>query len=559
MRPRHRSYRNGGGGGSGLVVASSVAYGVGGVALAAAAVGAVVAYATLTHTPRRRVGVSREQWVAAVAESGAVTGFDTLVHEIAQRGVEPELRSEAWPFLLGVFSPESTYEERRRQHALMVQQHQQLLLQCQGLEAALRDCVRGRDAAAAAGAGAEPGGGEGGAAAAGGGGGGGPPHELPAQVVQFAEAHRIIVIDAVRTDFRRASVAAIYSSAAADGGGGDDEGDGGGGGGGGRGGACTLFGAAPLADPTVLSWVSGWLGSHPGGVWGGGRRLWVSEAAQTVLDGSGHLGPEGRRQAARLVALLSAYAVFDPETGYCQGMSDLAMPLLVLLDDDALAFWCFAALMRTFGARANFAVDEAGMFSQLRGLGVALGRADRVLAHKLRVMGAGDCHFAYRMAVVLMRRDLPLGQAMTLWELLWADARRQLLQRRQRGAGARGVPPGLAPAGSVTASLDGGDGGGGGSDGDPKAALKRAQAAKEAARVAAAEGEDAGFLAAAFSELFVHFLASVAVGARRRVLDECAGPDDAMRLFHSLKSIDFWECVSRAHVLRAAGASRKHR
>jgi len=91
-------------------------------------------------------------------------------------------------------------------------------------------------------------------------------------------------------------------------------------------------------------------------------------------------------------------------------MSDLATPLLVLFEDDALAFWCFAALMRTFGARANFAVDESGIFAQLRGLSGVLARADKVLAHKLTAMGAGDCHFAYRMVVVLMRRDLPLAQ-----------------------------------------------------------------------------------------------------------------------------------------------------
>lgn len=91
-------------------------------------------------------------------------------------------------------------------------------------------------------------------------------------------------------------------------------------------------------------------------------------------------------------------------------MSDLATPLLVLFDDDALAFWAFAALMRAFGARGNFAVDESGIFSQLRALAGALGRADRVLAHKLRALGAADCHFAYRMVVVLMRRDLPLAQ-----------------------------------------------------------------------------------------------------------------------------------------------------
>jgi hypothetical protein len=267
-------------------------------------------------------------------------------------------------------------------------------------------------------------------------------------------------------------------------------------------------------------------------------------------------------------------------------MSDLAMPLLVLFDDDALAFWCFAALMRTFGARGNFAVDESGIFSQLRALSRALARADRVLAHKLQAMGAGECHFAYRMVVVLMRRDLPLSQvrgrarpqggpsrlaspfspcprppapwplnppaacaqkpsppppppppkAMTLWELLWADARKQLLARHRRGLGpgpdAAYIPaaPDMSGGGPAAAAPPPGD----------------------------ADG-DADFLSATAADLFVHFAAAVVIGARRRVLDECTDQDDAMRLFHTLKGVDFWECVTRAHVLRAAGAARKSR
>lgn len=47
-------------------------------------------------------------------------------------------------------------------------------------------------------------------------------------------------------------------------------------------------------------------------------------------------------------------------------MSDLLLPFLLLMDDDALAFWCFVSLMQRMGARHNFAVDERGIFGQLR-------------------------------------------------------------------------------------------------------------------------------------------------------------------------------------------------
>ena len=35
-------------------------------------------------------------------------------------------------------------------------------------------------------------------------------------------------------------------------------------------------------------------------------------------------------------------------------------------------------------------------------------------------IGAVECHFAYRMIVVLMRRELSLEQSLRLWEMLWA-------------------------------------------------------------------------------------------------------------------------------------------
>jgi hypothetical protein len=46
---------------------------------------------------------------------------------------------------------------------------------------------------------------------------------------------------------------------------------------------------------------------------------WTSRLAEEALSDASHLTQAGKRQAARLINILSAYAVFDPETGYCQG------------------------------------------------------------------------------------------------------------------------------------------------------------------------------------------------------------------------------------------------
>ena len=42
-----------------------------------------------------------------------------------------------------------------------------------------------------------------------------------------------------------------------------------------------------------------------------------------------------------------------------QGMSDLAVPMLLIFEDDVMAFWCFERLMQR--VRKNFRHDESGI------------------------------------------------------------------------------------------------------------------------------------------------------------------------------------------------------
>ncbi|KAL0299724.1 UNVERIFIED_CONTAM: TBC1 domain family member 15 [Sesamum radiatum] len=63
-------------------------------------------------------------------------------------------------------------------------------------------------------------------------------------------------------------------------------------------------------------------------------------AAEVVgLKDYDHLDPGRMFHAARLVAVLEAYALYDPEIGYCQGMSDLLSPIISVMTEDHEAFW----------------------------------------------------------------------------------------------------------------------------------------------------------------------------------------------------------------------------
>ncbi|XVF53160.1 hypothetical protein PTKIN_Ptkin05aG0077800 [Pterospermum kingtungense] len=123
--------------------------------------------------------------------------------------------------------------------------------------------------------------------------------------------------------------------------------------------------------------------------------------------------------AARLVAILEAYALYDPEIGYCQGMSDLLSPIISVVEDDSVAFWCFAGFMKR--ARHNFRLDEMGIRRQLNIVSKIIKCKDIHLYRHLEKLQAEDCFFVYRMVVVLFRRELNFEQTLCLWEVMWAD------------------------------------------------------------------------------------------------------------------------------------------
>lgn len=142
-------------------------------------------------------------------------------------------------------------------------------------------------------------------------------------------------------------------------------------------------------------------------------------AERVGLKDFDHLEPCRIYHAARLVAILEAYALYDPEIGYCQGMSDLLSPIVSVIEEDHVVFWCFAGFMRK--ARHNFQLDEEGIRRQLGVISKIIKSKDSHLYSHLEKLQAEDCFFLYRMVVVLFRRELTFEQTLCLWEVIWAD------------------------------------------------------------------------------------------------------------------------------------------
>ncbi|KAI5069434.1 hypothetical protein GOP47_0015735 [Adiantum capillus-veneris] len=106
-------------------------------------------------------------------------------------------------------------------------------------------------------------------------------------------------------------------------------------------------------------------------------------ARSVGLQDDEHLEPCRQHHAARLVAVLEAYALHDPETGYCQ--------------------------------------DEVGIRRQLNKISSIFKAGDPHLYSHLESIDAENCFFVYRMVVVLLRRELTFEQTISLWEVLWAE------------------------------------------------------------------------------------------------------------------------------------------
>lgn len=129
---------------------------------------------------------------------------------------------------------------------------------------------------------------------------------------------------------------------------------------------------------------------------------------------------EKQENLSKLWDILAVYAWIDTDVGYCQGMSDLCSPMIMLLENEGDAFWCFERLMRRL--RGNFRCTESsvGVETQLSNLAAITQVIDPKLHQHLDALGGGDYLFAFRMLMVLFRREFSFCDSLYLWEMMWA-------------------------------------------------------------------------------------------------------------------------------------------
>ncbi|XP_017669901.1 PREDICTED: small G protein signaling modulator 1 isoform X2 [Lepidothrix coronata] len=122
----------------------------------------------------------------------------------------------------------------------------------------------------------------------------------------------------------------------------------------------------------------------------------------------------------KLRNVMCSYIWQHIEIGYVQGMCDLLAPLLVILDDEALAFSCFTELMKRMNQNFPHGGAMDTHFANMRSLIQILDSELFELMHQ-----NGDYthfYFCYRWFLLDFKRELVYDDVFAVWETIWAAA-----------------------------------------------------------------------------------------------------------------------------------------
>ncbi|KAA8543392.1 hypothetical protein F0562_021113 [Nyssa sinensis] len=129
---------------------------------------------------------------------------------------------------------------------------------------------------------------------------------------------------------------------------------------------------------------------------------------------------ESEINQAKLWDILSVYAWVDNDIGYVQGMNDICSPMVILLENEADAFWCFQHAMRRLRENFRSSSSSIGVQTQLSTLSEIIKTVDPKLHQHLEEVDGGEYLFAFRMLMVLFRREFSFIDGLYLWEVMWA-------------------------------------------------------------------------------------------------------------------------------------------
>lgn len=107
------------------------------------------------------------------------------------------------------------------------------------------------------------------------------------------------------------------------------------------------------------------------------------------------------------------------QISYCQGMSDIASPILAVMDNEAHTFICFCGIMKRL--EGNFRQDGQLMSVKFQHLKLLLQYSDPEFYAYLVSRGADDLFFCYRWLLLELKREFAFDDALRMLEVTWSS------------------------------------------------------------------------------------------------------------------------------------------
>ncbi|XP_015255614.1 PREDICTED: TBC1 domain family member 25 isoform X1 [Cyprinodon variegatus] len=132
-----------------------------------------------------------------------------------------------------------------------------------------------------------------------------------------------------------------------------------------------------------------------------------------------YAGSEDSPHLTALTDLLTTFAITHPQISYCQGMSDIASPILAVMDNEAHSFICFCGIMKRL--EGNFRPDGQLMSIKFQHLKLLLQYSDSEFYNYLVSRGADDLFFCYRWLLLELKREFAFDDALRMLEVTWSS------------------------------------------------------------------------------------------------------------------------------------------
>ncbi|XP_037552952.1 TBC1 domain family member 25-like [Nematolebias whitei] len=132
-----------------------------------------------------------------------------------------------------------------------------------------------------------------------------------------------------------------------------------------------------------------------------------------------YAGSEDSPHLTALTDLLTTFAITHPQISYCQGMSDIASPILAVMDNEAHTYICFCGIMKRL--EGNFRQDGQLMSVKFQHLKLLLQYSDPEFYAYLVSRGADDLFFCYRWLLLELKREFAFDDALRMLEVTWSS------------------------------------------------------------------------------------------------------------------------------------------